>query len=350
MRNRMQKTMTIAAVSLLCTICGTWLLHTWHGCVHIIKEAQESNPQHDHTDRTSSVKEQFNSQPKSDKADVITSDLKFLDVMWPFLPERYQKMIEEAKTHGGLHVPETYTDISGYVGILGHIVDSGKLMDFYKALKIAYANDPNNLNLLRMLVRVSAVHGFDEKEYEANLKRLVKVDLNADVVLPCARLVLREGNADSAYGMIERGMEAHPEQSSAMLTSALRMFTAAKALKQQASVIDQLKNIDLDAAQVDSCGGVLYDDGDYGNARVFYARSTDDMQNPFFREIARVRICQIDVKTGVHDEQTIETLKELSSNSDIPAIKADARRVLLALNITPPGDETISTNQQTKGN
>ena len=273
------------------------------------------------------------------------SDLKFLDVMWPFLPERYQKMIDEAKAHGGLRTPKTFSEVAGMAELVGHITKSGKLKDFYAALKDASAKDPDNLNLLRMLVLASSIQGFDEREYEANLAALAARDTNADVLFPYAQLQLEKGDAESAYSWIQKNVSEHPEQAASTLTSSLRIFTKAKATKQKELLVTQLKNTNVDAFQADCCGEYLYGDGDLADAAFFYEKNADSKDHPFFREAAQVKLCRIKIANKAQDEQTIEMLKELAMNSDTPAIKAEAHRALSALNIDLPYSTDNSNNK-----
>lgn len=273
------------------------------------------------------------------------SDLKFLDVMWPFLPERYQKMIDEAKAHGGLRAPKTFSEVAGMAELVGHITKNGKLKDFYAALKDASAKDPDNLSLLRMLVLASSIQGFDEREYEANLAALAARDTNADVLFPYAQLQLEKGDAESAYSWIQKNVSEHPEQAASTLTSSLRIFTKAKATKQKGLLVAQLKNIEVNASQADRCGGYLYGDGDLADAAFFYEKNADSKDHPFFREAAQVKLCRIKIANKVQDEQTIETLKELAINSDTPAIKAEAHRALSSLNIDLPYSTDNANNK-----
>ena len=273
------------------------------------------------------------------------SDLKFLDVMWPFLPERYKKMIDEAKADGELRSPKTFSEVAGMIELVGHITKSGKLKEFYTALKDTSAKDPDNLNLLRMLVLASSIQGFDEGEYEANLSALAARDTNADVLFPYAQLQLEKGDAESAYAWIQKNVSEHPEQAASTLTSSLRIFTKAKATKQKGLLVAQLKNTEVDAFQADCCGGYLYGEGDLADAAFFYEKNADSKDHPFFREAAQVKLCRIKIANKAQDEQTIETLKELAMNSDTPAIKAEAHRALSSLNIDLPHSTDNSNNK-----
>ena len=307
-------------------------------CVLLVRRGDEQDEQAttQHKDKSHPVAVVDSSAktiPKSATTKSTESDLKFLDIMWPFLPERYQKMIDEAKSHGGLRTPKTFSEVAGMAELVGHITKSGKLKDFYAALKDASTKAPDNLNLLRMLVLASSIQGFDEGEYEANLAALAARDTNADVLFPYAQLQLEKGDTESAYSWIQKNVSKHPEQAASTLTSSLRIFTKAKATKQKRLLVTQLKTIGVNASQADRCGGYLFGDGDLADAAFFYEKNADSKDNPFFREAAQVKLCRIKIANKAQDEQTIETLKELAMNSDAPAIKAEAHRALSSLNI-----------------
>lgn len=271
-------------------------------------------------------------------------DLKFLDVMWPFLPEKYQKMLEEAKACGEIKTPKAFSEVAGMVELVGHVDNSGKLMDFYAELQKALADNPDNLNLLRMMVLVSSAQGFAEGEYEKNLSRLAQLDSNADVLFPYAQVQLENGNPKAAYLSIQKNVTEHPDQAPSTLTSALRIFTKAKANDQKTLVVGQLKGLELDAFQADCCGRYLYDVNDTEDAVYFYKQNENRENNPFFREAAQVRLCKVQIASGAQNEQTIETLKELAQNSDTPAIKAEANKALVSINIELPYQSDNSNN------
>ena len=333
----------IAIAALLCAACSVWFLFSRRGGDHSTPNVQTNGVQKARAIKVPTAKVRSPNESAIDMTS--TADLEFLDVMWPFLPERYQKMIDEAKAHGGLHVPKTFSEVAGMMELVGHITKSGKLKDFYAALKDASAKDPDNLNLLRMLVLASSIQGFDEREYEANLAALAARDTNADVLFPYAQLQLEKGDAESAYSWIQKNVSEHPEQAASTLTSSLRIFTKAKATKQKELLVTQLKNTNVDAFQADCCGGYLYGDGDLADAAFFYEKNADSKDHPFFREAAQVKLCRIKIANKAQDERTIETLKELAMNSDTPAIKAEAHRVLSSLNIDLPYSTDNSNNK-----
>ena len=276
-------------------------------------------------------------------------DLKFLDVMWPFLPERYQRMFKEAKARGEIKTPKTFSEVAGMTELVGHIAKSGKLMDFYAELQKALADGPDNLNLLRMMVLVSSIQGFAEGEYEKNLSRLAQLDSNADVLFPYAQVQLENGNPKAAYSSIQRNVTEHPDQAPSTLTSALRIFTKAMANEQKTLVVGQLKGLELTASQADRCGGYMYESGDTEDAVYFYKQNENRENNPFFREAAQVRLCKVQIAKGAHDEQTIETLKELALKSDTPAIKAEATKALSSIKVELPHRDN-SNNKPVKTN
>ena len=273
-----------------------------------------------------------------------TTDMKFLDVMWPFLPEKYQKMFEEAKAAGKEWKPKTFSEMAGGAELVGHIANSGKLMVFYAELQKAEADVPDNLNLLRMKVLVSSIQGFPEGEYEKNLTRLAQLDSNADVLFPYAQVQLENGDPEAAYSSIQKNVTEHPDQATSTLTSALRIFVKAKADKQKTLVVGQLKGLELDAFQADCCGRYLYDANDTEVAVYFYKQNENREHNPFFRESAQVRLCKVQIAKGTQDEQTIAMLKELALKSDTPAIKAEANKALASVNIELPQQGENSNN------
>jgi len=277
------------------------------------------------------------------------SDLKFLDIMWPFLPEKYQKMFEEAKAAVKEWPPKTFSELAGGVELVGHIANSGKLMDFYAELQKALAADPDNLNLLRMMVLVSSIQGFAEGEYEKNLSRLAQLDSNADVLFPYAQVQLENGDPKAAYSSIQKSVTEHPDQAPSILTSALRIFVKAKADEQKTLVVGKLKGLELDAFQADCCGRYLYDANDTEDAVYFYKQNENREHNPFFREAAQVRLCKVQIAKGTQDERTITTLKELAMNSDTPAIKAEANKALASINVELPY-QSDNSNKKSNNN
>lgn len=272
------------------------------------------------------------------------SDLKFLDVMWPFLPERYQKMINEAKAEGKAWIPTSFSDMAKFSGLVGIIEQNGNLQKVYDALAIAALNDPNNLNTARMLLFVSASECFSKNEYNKQLENLARLDSNEDVTLLYVQFQMERGDKELAYNMVCRNVMEHPDQASSILTSALRIFTEAKATDQKKMVVGKLKKVALDAFHADCCARYLYVNGDIADAIFFYEMNADNKDHPFFRETAQVKLCRIKIANKAHDEQTIETLKKLAMNSDTPAIKAEAHRVLSALNIGLPHSTDNSNN------
>ena len=217
-------------------------------------------------------------------------------------------------------------------------------MDFYEALKSASEKEPQNLNLLRMMVLVSSIQGFKDGEYESNLARLVLLDTNSDVTFPYAQILLEKGDAEASYSWIEKNVLEHPDQAASTLSNALRIFLEAKAVPQKNQVVSQLKEIKVDPFQAHCCGKYLYDGGELTDAAFFYGKNAEDADNPFFQESAQVRLCQIQIKNGTQDDKTVAMLKELATKSNTPAIQADAYRALIELKVDLPNQRSNSNN------
>lgn len=271
-------------------------------------------------------------------------ELMFMDVMLPYLTTNHLVAIAEAAKRGVVRAPKTFTELAGLAELVGGILKSGKLMDFYEALKVASENDPKNLNLLRMLVLVSSIQGFKEGEYEANLSKLVKLDTNSDVAFPYAQLLLEKGDAAASYSWIEKNVADHPDQAASTLSNALRIYLKAKAVQQKDRVVAQLKEIKVDPFQAHCCGKYLYEGGEFADAAFFYEKNASDEANPYYREAAQVRLCQMQIRNGTQDDKTVATLKELATKSDTPAIQADARRALIELKVDLPNRRSNSSN------
>ena len=271
-------------------------------------------------------------------------ELRFMDVMLPYLTTNHLAAIAEAAKRGVVRAPKTFTELAGFAELVGGILKSGKLMDFYAALKAASENDPKNRNLLRMLVLVSSIQGFKEGEYEANLARLVKFDTNSDVAFPYAQLLLEKGDAEASYSWIERNVADHPDQAASTLSNALRIFLKAKADQQKDHIVAQLKETRLDPFQAHCCGKYLYEGGELADAAFFYEKNASDEANPYYREAAQVRLCQMQIRNGTQDDKTVATLKELAAKSGTPAIQTDARRALIELKVDLPNQRSNSNN------
>ena len=292
--------------------------------------------------------------PKGRIAERVADDLKgfaekdnelmFMDVMLPYLTTNHLAAIAEAVKRGAVRAPKTFTELAGLAELVGGILKSGKLMDFYAALKVASENDPKNLNLLRMLVLVSSIQGFKEGEYEANLSKLVKLDTNSDVAFPYAQQLLEKGDAVASYSWIEKNVADHPDQAASTLSNALRIYLKAKAVQQKDCVVAQLKEIKVDPFQAHCCGKYLYEGGEFADAAFFYEKNASDEANPYYREAAQVRLCQMQIRNGTQDDKTVATLKELATKSDTPAIQADARRALIELKVDLPNQRNNSNN------
>ena len=272
------------------------------------------------------------------------SELKFLDVMLPYLSTNHLVYIVEANKRGVVCAPKTFTELAGLAELVGGILKSGKLMDFYEALKSASEKEPQNLNLLRMMVLVSSIQGFKDGEYESNLARLVLLDTNSDVTFPYAQILLEKGDAEASYSWIEKNVLEHPDQAASTLSNALRIFLEAKAVPQKNQVVSQLKEIKVDPFQAHCCGKYLYDGGELTDAAFFYGKNAEDAANPFFQESAQVRLCQIQIKNGTQDDKTVAMLKELATKSNTPAIQADAYRALIELKVDLPNQRSNSNN------
>lgn len=271
-------------------------------------------------------------------------EMMFMDVMLPYLKTNHLAAIAEASKRGVVRTPKTFTELAGLAELVGGIQKSGKLMEFYEALKVASEMDPKNLNLLRMLVLVSSIQGFKEGEYEANLSKLVKLDTNSDVAFPYAQLLLEKGDADASYSWIEKNVADHPDQAASTLSNALRIYLKAKAVQQKDRVVAQLKEIKVDPFQAHCCGKYLYEGGEFADAAFFYEKNASDEANPYYREAAQVRLCLMQIRNGTQDDKTVATLKELAAKSDTPAIQADARRALIELKVDLPNQRSNSNN------
>ena len=277
-------------------------------------------------------------------------DLKFLDVMWPFLPERHQQAVRKAKIDGKVNSPTTFSEMAKFLGMIEAVVQRGEVRNLYDALDGARTKEPTNINLARMCLLVSSIGEFSQDEYNKNLEKLAEIDSNEDVTLLCMKLQLERGESESAYSLAHRNLTEHPDQASSTLTSALRMFTAARANEQKALVVEELKKLNLDAFQADCCGRCLYDANDRDDAAHFYMQNVSRENNPYFREVAQVRLCKVQIANGTQNEQTIETLKELALNSDTPAIKAEAHKALSSINVELPHQRDNSNNKPVKTN
>ena len=119
----------------------------------------------------------------------------------------------------------------------------------------------------------------------------------------------------------------------------------AKAVPQKNQVVSQLKETKVDAFQAHCCGKYLYEGGELADAVFFYEKNALDTANPFYRETAQVRLCQIQIRNGTQDDKTVATLKELATKSNTPAIQADAHRALIELKVDLPNQRSNSNKK-----
>ncbi len=269
--------------------------------------------------------------------------LRFFDVMTPYLSKDEVVAIATACDSGRFRAPNTFTDMTRMAEIVGAIQHNGKLNEFYDALKVASMKYPSDINILRMMVLVSSIHGFREGEYNENLAKLAALDSRSDVAFPYAQQLLAGGDAEAACSCVFKSASDHPEEASGTLSNALRIFVDAKADGQKQLVLGRLKETKLDAFEAGCCGDILYNSGDVENAAYFYKKNTAAETDALNREIARLRLCQIEIKGGSRSEETLATLKELAL-STTPMVKAGAGKTLAEIGVDVPTRGKTSNN------
>lgn len=342
----------IAIIISGCTLAVVWYLaESTRGSVTGESKEASSAVSHETTYLTSiqgASIDRVNQQDRAEDPELVidNDDERFLDVMRPFLPEKYQKIFEKAEAEGRQWAPKTFSEMADGAELVGHIANSGKLMEFYRELQKAAEDNPSNVNLLRMMVLVTSFQGFPGEEHAKNLSRLAVLDSHADVVLPFAQMLSEQGNFEAAYSWLQKSAAVHPEQAAGTFTSALPFFADVAAAEQKSLVVDHLKGMELTASQADRCGGYMYDADDIDDAIYFYKQNANRENNPFFREVAQVRLCEIQIAKGRQDEKTIATLKELALHSPTPAIKIEASRSLASIGIEL-SDENNTSNANT---
>lgn len=276
----------------------------------------------------------------------VVRTMRFLELARQFVPEDQRAGIDKDIAKGVDAQPDCFAKFTiQYMEFFGYLKNNGLIEAYYDALKKEYLKNSNDINVLRFLAAIASIPSLNRRnEYEAWLERLAMVDSHEDVLFPYAEMLVEKGLISESYEVICRGVESHPEEMVEILSNSLQMYVDCKAESEVSLIVDRLKQIKMDVFHSSRCGETLYKNGMIDDAAFFYQQCLDSREQTLFRDIAMVRLCDVDIRQDKISDQVIVNLKRLLT-SEVPMIRREARKVLISHNID---FENQNNNQTTR--
>lgn len=275
--------------------------------------------------------------------------MKFLELALQFFPIDAQQGLRDIIKNGAGKEPDEFAELSiKYMDMYAFLKKQGKLHLYYEALKMAHQNNPDDINVLRILAAVASIPSLGKMgEYEGWLEELAMRDTREDVLFPLMEIYLNRGEKSNALGLVRKCVEDHPEQSQVMLMNSLRVFCENEngTDEMRSAVVGMLKaKNDLNPFVANCCADSLFGIQNYNDAEVFYRQCYEKTDSNFQKELCEARLDAIKIQQGRHNDETVASLLRLAEKSHTPKVKKEATRLLVSLRVDLPWVKSTGNN------